>query len=66
MAVTVQQPGDYTSGQRALANPDGKDFGELAIQNAGMIKAGGSAVENNNSAYGLLSPQQAKIGRAHV
>jgi hypothetical protein len=61
MAVTVQQPGDYTSGQRAKANPDGKDFGELAIQNAGMIKDGGSAIQNNNAAFGLLSPQQAQV-----
>lgn len=36
-----------------------KDFGEQAIQNAGLIKAGGSAIQNNTEQLGVLSPEAA-------
>lgn len=37
-----------------------KDFGEEAIQNAGMIKAGGSAIQNNTGKMGVLTPAGAE------
>ena len=43
----------------ARGDPDGPDFGEQAIQQVGLQRAGGSAVENNTDAYGVLSPQAA-------
>lgn len=54
MTATVTQP-NISSGSGVKL----KDFGEDAIQNAGYIKEGGSAVENNTAAYGVLSPEAA-------
>lgn len=52
MTVTVEDPN--TGGMKL------KDFGEDAINNAKSISQGGSAVQNNNDAYGVLSPEAAQ------
>lgn len=47
---------------QAGAGPGGRklsDFGESAIQDAGRIKEGGSAIQNNNASFGVLSPEAA-------
>jgi hypothetical protein len=43
----------------ARGDPDGPDFGEKAIQQVGVQRAGGSSVENNTADYGVLSPEAA-------